>query len=208
MYQSYRRMGFTLIELLVVLAVIALLIALLMPAVQMAREAARRSQCRSHLKQIGLAVHNYLATHGVYPMGAQAEPEGTVPTPIPWSGMRWMNSPGAFVGILPYMESAAIYNSWNLQFSGDNNPPSKRSVQTTSLPVRPLLAPRPEQPTGAKRQLSSVGRGQQLSLQYRNDAPYRHQQRSVQRPHRVQARRYHRWHGEYRVRERAEQGDR
>jgi prepilin-type N-terminal cleavage/methylation domain-containing protein len=54
------RRGFTLIELLVVVTIIAVLIALLLPAVQSAREAARRAQCRSNLKQIALAEHNYV----------------------------------------------------------------------------------------------------------------------------------------------------
>jgi prepilin-type N-terminal cleavage/methylation domain-containing protein len=98
-----KRRGFTLIELLVVIAIIAVLIALLLPAVQAAREAARRSQCINNLKQVGLAMHNYVTSIQTLPWGLG--PDG------------W-NDWGIFPMLLPGMEQSPLFNSINFANTG------------------------------------------------------------------------------------------
>ncbi|MBI3468284.1 MAG: DUF1559 domain-containing protein [Planctomycetes bacterium] len=109
--------AFTLIELLVVIAIIGVLMALLLPAVQAAREAARRSQCENHLKQFGLAFHNYSERSNHLPFGwmcGQSDPSGC-PVNMAWDYM-WSGWPM----LLPMLEESKLYNALNFdRFSND-----------------------------------------------------------------------------------------
>ncbi len=100
-----RSNGFTLIELLVVIAIIAVLVALLLPAVQQVREAARRTQCKNHLKQWGLALHNYADTNSVLPPSAAINLSPGAGTTDSWS---------AHARLLPYIDQATVYNKIDL----------------------------------------------------------------------------------------------
>jgi prepilin-type N-terminal cleavage/methylation domain-containing protein/prepilin-type processing-associated H-X9-DG protein len=109
------RRAFTLIELLVVIAIIAVLIALLLPAVQSAREAARRMQCVNNLKQIGLAIHNYHSTNGVFPEGSAINACGEA-NAFGWYA-SWADNQSALSLLLPYLEQGPLYNATNFDFT-------------------------------------------------------------------------------------------
>jgi prepilin-type N-terminal cleavage/methylation domain-containing protein/prepilin-type processing-associated H-X9-DG protein len=136
MKASMRR-GFTLIELLVVIAIIAVLIALLLPAVQSAREAARRAQCVNNLKQIGLAMHNYHQTTGVFPQGksqAAADPAFS-------SNYAGWTEWSAHAEMLPYMEQTPIYNAINFMYAGGYNTAAQINATAWIAVIQAYICP-------------------------------------------------------------------
>lgn len=123
------RRGFTLIELLVVIAIIAVLIALLLPAVQQAREAARKLQCKNNMKQIGLALHNYHDSHGLFPPGYVDRNGNPNSTPDNDLGPGW----GWTSHLLPHMDQAVVYNKINFNLGIENS--NNTTVSKVKFPV-------------------------------------------------------------------------
>jgi type II secretory pathway pseudopilin PulG len=108
--------GFSVIELLAVLGVMTLLLAFLLPAVQQVREVARHTQCRSNLKQLGLAMSNYESQHSGLPMGVTSSLDGS---------LAYGN---ANTSLLPFLECAALADAYDATQPWDMQQPEVASA--------------------------------------------------------------------------------
>ena len=115
-----RNRGFTLIELLVVIAIIAILAAILFPVFARAREKARQTSCLSNIKQMGLAVIQYVQDYDeCYPFGYRGT--GGEFSPV----MNATRAAGAWVAwfdaIYPYVKNVQVYVCPSYNGSQDYN---------------------------------------------------------------------------------------
>ncbi len=161
------RAALTLIELLVVLAIIALLTAILLPAVQSAREAARSAQCMANLRQIGLALHSYEATHRMFPPGRFDPP----PKASTWLDDNWYS---IFVQILPYLDATPLFNALNMDLHGmdsvDRPVVENHTARRTRLGV--LLCPSDGEPNHRVNYRFNYGRTHFKGQQRAWDGPF------------------------------------
>src|SRR3954452_3836176 len=106
MRRKHRIRAFTLVELLVVIAIIGILVALLLPAIQSAREAARRTQCKSSIKNLGLALQNYHDSRKTFPPGSLWV--NPAPPSVDGGEVKGNWSWGALS--LPFVEETSVYD--------------------------------------------------------------------------------------------------
>lgn len=101
------RLKVILLQIAVVAAVVTVCIALLLPAVHRASEPARRTQCKSNLKQIGLALQQYHEIYGSLPPAYTVDAEG-----------KRLHSWRTL--ILPYLDQIELYKQIDLSKPWDD----------------------------------------------------------------------------------------
>jgi prepilin-type N-terminal cleavage/methylation domain-containing protein len=168
------RHGFTLVELLVVISIIGVLMSLLLPAINAAREQGRITQCKSNLRNLGLANLECQSKTSHYVTG------GWGPLWVGFAdGGNGVKQPGGWVyNLLPYLDENNLYvlgqgsNSLtDAQMQGDvvrqvqttqaiMNCPTRRAVQAWNTIINPNMNPYDPLATGAQQVNSStVARG-------------------------------------------------
>ena len=119
--RAVRRIGFTLIELLVVIAIIAVIAAILLPVFGAVRERGRRTVCQSNLKQIALAMQQYVQDNGgTYPPGARYDGQDCF--------AQWPKA------IFPYVKDVQVFRCPD-QPAGNADPVDVNHLLASSTPT-------------------------------------------------------------------------
>jgi prepilin-type processing-associated H-X9-DG protein len=118
-----------------VIAIIGVLVALLLPAVQMARESARRMQCTNHLRQFGLALHNYHDVMGKFPPAAAWDGNTNLTAAV--------NCISAFAILMPYYEQGNLQAQWDFKVNHNH----ANNAVPASTPIKLMFCPSRRSPT-------------------------------------------------------------
>ncbi len=121
-----------------VIAIIVVLMALLLPAIQKVREAANRMRCKSNLKNLGVALHNFANDHsGQFPPGRVATRNGFPELGIPAAPTGTIPSHSWVPFILPYIEQQPLSNQYarDVLTQGWAHPSNRPAVTSVQLKI-------------------------------------------------------------------------
>lgn len=142
--QNQSRHGMSLIDLMVALGILSLLFALLLPAVQASREAARNAACKNNLRQVGVALGSFDASHGKLPAGSVLSGDR--------QGREVTRNLSPHVELLPWLDQQPLYALFDRSETGtgiNDDPPASivndklltRTVSVFLCPSDPIDGP-------------------------------------------------------------------